>query len=68
MCMYCSGICGDSMVKGMNQKALDAILKDVPIGRLIEPSEIADTVKFCIKNEAIHGITIDVNGGLRHGN
>jgi len=56
------------MVKGMNQKALDAILKDVPIGRLIEPSEIADTVKFCIKNEAIHGITIDVNGGLRHGN
>lgn len=62
------GFVATPMVKGMNQKALDVILKDVPIGRLIEPSEIADTVKFCIKNEAIHGITIDVNGGLRHGN
>ena len=62
------GFVATPMVKGMNQKALDAILGTVPIGRLIEPEEIADLVKFCIKNEAMHGVTIDINGGLRQGN
>jgi 3-oxoacyl-[acyl-carrier protein] reductase len=62
------GFVATPMVKGMNQKALDEILKTVPIGRLIEPSEISDLVKSCIKNEALHGITIDINGGLRPGN
>jgi NAD(P)-dependent dehydrogenase (short-subunit alcohol dehydrogenase family) len=56
------------MVKGMNQKALDGILATIPTGRLIEPAEIADLVKFCIKNESMHGVTVDINGGLRQGN
>jgi len=62
------GFVATPMVKGMNQKALDSILSTIPIGRLVEPAEIADLVKFCIKNEAMHGVTIDINGGLRHGN
>ena len=62
------GFVGTPMVKGMNQKALDSILSTVPIGRLIEPEEIAQLVRFCIENEAIHGTTIDINGGLRQGN
>ena len=62
------GFVGTPMVKGMNQKALDGILSTVPIGRLIEPKEIADLVKFCIECDAIHGVNIDINGGLRHGN
>jgi len=62
------GFVATPILTGMNQKALDGILKTVPIGRLIEPEEIADLIKFCIKNEAIHGVTIDINGGLRQGN
>jgi 3-oxoacyl-[acyl-carrier protein] reductase len=62
------GFVGTPMVKGMNQKALDGILGTVPIGRLIEPSEISHLVKFCIENDAMHGVNIDINGGLRHGN
>jgi 3-oxoacyl-[acyl-carrier protein] reductase len=61
------GFVGTAMVKGMNQKALDSILANVPIARLIEPQEIADLVKFCIRNEAMHGVNIDIHGGLRHG-
>lgn len=62
------GFVGTPMVKNMNQKALDSILAQVPIGRLVEPEEIADLVKFCTRNEAMHGVTIDINGGLRQGN
>lgn len=35
------GYVGTEMVKGMNQKALDRILENVPINRLIQPEEVA---------------------------
>ncbi|MGW8193728.1 MAG: SDR family NAD(P)-dependent oxidoreductase, partial [Desulforhopalus sp.] len=35
------GYVGTPMVKNMNQKALDYIIGQVPIGRLIEPEEVA---------------------------
>jgi len=62
------GYVGTPILKGMNPVALEGILKEIPIGRLIEPSEISDLVLFCIRNEAIHGVTIDICGGLRPGN
>ena len=62
------GFVGTPMVKGMNQKALEGIIATVPIGRLVEPEEIAHLTRFCIENEAMHGVTIDINGGLRQGN
>lgn len=62
------GFVATPILKGMNPKALEGILKTVPIGRLIEPEEISELVKFCIKNEAMHGVTVDINGGLRQGN
>jgi NAD(P)-dependent dehydrogenase (short-subunit alcohol dehydrogenase family) len=34
-----------------------------PIGRLIIPEEVADTVAFCIANPAINGQGLDVDGG-----
>ncbi len=62
------GYVGTAMVKGMNPAALENILKEVPLGRLIEPSEISDLVLSVVRNDAIHGVTIDINGGLRPGN
>jgi 3-oxoacyl-[acyl-carrier protein] reductase len=61
------GYVGTAMVKGMNQDALAKILSNVPIGRLIEPEEIAQLVGDMYRNEAIAGDVYFIHGGLRLG-
>jgi len=61
------GYVGTAMVKGMNQKALDGILEQVPIGRLIEPEEVASLVGELYRNEALAGDVFYIHGGLRLG-
>ena len=61
------GYVGTPMVKGMNQKALEKILSQVPIGRLIEPEEVAQLVGDIYCNEAMAGETFFIHGGLRLG-
>jgi len=61
------GYVGTDMVKGMNQKALDKILSQVPIGRLIEPEEVAALVGDIYRNEALAGEVFFIHGGLRLG-
>lgn len=61
------GYVGTPMVKNMNQKALDKILNEVPIGRLIEPEEVAQLVCDIYRNEALAGETYFIHGGLRLG-
>ncbi len=61
------GYVGTAMVKGMNQKALDYIIGQVPIGRLIEPEEVATLVGDIYRNEALAGDVFFIHGGLRMG-
>ncbi|MBT8361215.1 MAG: SDR family oxidoreductase [Desulfobacterales bacterium] len=61
------GYVGTAMVKGMNQKALDRIVGQVPIGRLVEPEEVAMFVGDIYKNEALSGDVFFIHGGLRLG-
>ena len=61
------GYVATPMVKGMNQKALDKILAEVPIGRLVEPAEVASLIGELYRNEAIAGETFFIHGGLRLG-
>lgn len=61
------GYVGTAMVKGMNQKALDYIVGQVPIGRLIEPKEVASFVGDIYRNEALAGDVFFIHGGLRLG-
>ncbi len=61
------GYVGTPMVKNMNQKALDKIIEQVPIGRLIEPEEVASLVGELYRNEAMAGDTFFIHGGLRLG-
>jgi 3-oxoacyl-[acyl-carrier protein] reductase len=61
------GYVGTPMVKGMNQKALEKILTQVPIGRLIEPEEVAALVGDIYRNEALAGDVFYIHGGLRLG-
>mmetsp|Transcript_16490 Transcript_16490/g.21097 ORF Transcript_16490/g.21097 Transcript_16490/m.21097 type:complete len:265 (+) Transcript_16490:60-854(+) len=59
------GYVGTPMVKSMNKKALDNILSNVPIKRLIEPREVASLVLETYRNEALSGETFFIHGGLR---
>jgi 3-oxoacyl-[acyl-carrier protein] reductase len=61
------GYTGTEGLRSMSPEALDAVLKDVPLGRLIEPEELASTIKHVIENEAINGTTIEVTGGVTYG-
>jgi 3-oxoacyl-[acyl-carrier protein] reductase len=61
------GYVGTAMVKGMDQKALEKIVSDVPIGRLIEPAEVASLVGELYRNEALAGDVYFIHGGLRLG-
>jgi 3-oxoacyl-[acyl-carrier protein] reductase len=58
------GYVGTPMVRGMNQEALTALLKGVHIGRLIEPEEIADSILWVVKNDAVDGTCLEITGGL----
>ncbi|MGD8716010.1 MAG: SDR family NAD(P)-dependent oxidoreductase [Desulfobacterales bacterium] len=61
------GYVGTAMVKGMNQKALERILENVPINRLVEPEEVASLIAELYRNEAIGGEVYFLHGGLRLG-
>jgi len=61
------GYVGTDMVKGMNQKALERILENVPIQRLVEPEEVASLISELYRNEAINGDVYFIHGGLRLG-
>jgi 3-oxoacyl-[acyl-carrier protein] reductase len=51
----------------MNPKVLDKVLAQVPIGRLIDPDEVATLVGDIYRNEALAGEVFFIHGGLRLG-
>jgi 3-oxoacyl-[acyl-carrier protein] reductase len=54
-------------LKALDQAALDGLLKDVPLGRLVEPEEIASAIKHVVENEAIDGTTLEITGAATYG-
>jgi 3-oxoacyl-[acyl-carrier protein] reductase len=48
----------------MNQKARDAAVAGIPVGRIGEPEDIWLGVKFVIECDFFTGGTIDVDGGV----
>jgi NAD(P)-dependent dehydrogenase (short-subunit alcohol dehydrogenase family) len=46
------------------EEARRALERKQPIGRLIRPDEVADAVWFCVRNEAVTGQAINVDGGM----
>lgn len=61
------GYTATEILKGMNEAALEAVLKDVHVGHLVEPEELSSTIKHIITNDSIDGTTIEVTGGLVYG-
>lgn len=61
------GYVATSMVKQMNDKTLSKVVDNVPIGRLIDPGEVASLVGELYRNEALAGDIFYIHGGLRMG-
>lgn len=58
------GMIETPMTKGMNQKARDALVAAIPVGRIGEPEDIWRAVQFIIECEFFNGRTLDVDGGM----
>lgn len=58
------GMIETPMTQGMNQKARDALVANVPVGRVGVPEDIWLAVKFVLECDYFNGRTIDVDGGL----
>jgi 3-oxoacyl-[acyl-carrier protein] reductase len=59
------GMVETPMTQGMNQKARDAAVAAIPVGRIGEPEDIWQAVRFVLECDFFDGETIDVNGGMR---
>lgn len=58
------GMVETPMTQGMNQKARDALVGLIPVGRIGLPEDIWLGVKFVIECEYFNGRVVDVDGGL----
>ena len=58
------GMIETPMTQGMNQKARDALVAMVPVGRVGAPEDIYRAVRFAIECDYFNGRTVDVDGGL----
>lgn len=58
------GMIETPMTQGMNQKARDALVANIPVGRIGVPEDIWLAVRFILECDYFNGRTIDVDGGL----
>jgi len=58
------GMVETPMTQGMNQKARDALVAAIPVGRIGVPEDLWIAVKFVLECDYFDGRTIDVDGGL----
>jgi 3-oxoacyl-[acyl-carrier protein] reductase len=64
VCAIAPGMIETPMTQGMNQKARDALVAAIPVGRIGVPEDMWLAVKFCLECEYANGRTYDVDGGL----
>ncbi len=58
------GMVETPMTRGMNQKALEAFVEKIPVGRIGQPEDLWLAVKFVLECDYFSGRTIDVDGGI----
>ena len=58
------GMVETPMTQGMHQKARDALVAAIPVGRIGVPEDLWLAVKFVLECDYFDGRTLDVDGGL----
>jgi 3-oxoacyl-[acyl-carrier protein] reductase len=58
------GMIETPMTQGMNQKARDALVAAIPVGRIGTTEDLWLAVRFVLECDYFNGRTIDVDGGL----
>ncbi len=58
------GFIQTDMTKNMSEKQREAILNNIPLGRMGESKDVAQTVVFLLQTDYITGQVIALNGGL----
>ncbi|RMH44346.1 MAG: SDR family oxidoreductase [Deltaproteobacteria bacterium] len=58
------GMVETPMTRGMNQKARDALVAAIPVGRIGVPHDIWLGVKFIVECDYFNGRVVDIDGGL----
>jgi 3-oxoacyl-[acyl-carrier protein] reductase len=58
------GVIETPMTQAMNQKARDALVAAVPVGRIGLPEDVWKAVRFVIECDYFDGRCVDVDGGL----
>jgi len=64
VCAIAPGMIETPMTKGMNQKARDAVVAQIPVARIGLPEDIWVAVKFALECDYFNARTVDVDGGL----
>ena len=64
VCAIAPGMIETPMTKGMNQKARDAVVGQIPVARIGVPEDIWLAVKFALECDYFNARTVDVDGGL----
>jgi 3-oxoacyl-[acyl-carrier protein] reductase len=59
------GFISTDMVASMKPEALEKMAKQIPLGRLGTPEEIAATATFIFENDYLTGRVIETDGGIR---
>ncbi len=52
------------LLMAIKPEILQGIINEIPVGRLVKTDEIVATVRFIMENNAIHGTTLEVSGGI----
>lgn len=52
------------LLTSIKSDILQGIMNDIPIGRLIKTEELVHTIRFIVENEAVHGTTLEIAGGI----
>ncbi len=58
------GMIETPMTQGMNQKARDALVAMIPVGRIGAPDDIWRALRFIVECDYFNGRCVDVDGGL----
>jgi acetoacetyl-CoA reductase len=60
----CPGFIMTDMVMSLSEEIRERITRQIPLGRLGQPEEVADAVVFLLRSDYMTGAQLNINGGI----